>query len=168
MNMTAPTGRAGTLAQPVSLGWYGTYAEAQRVVDYLADHYFDVQQTQIVGSDLRMVEQITGRLTWPRALLSGAASGAWWGLFVGVLLSVLTNTTFLAAMAWGLSWGVAFGGIFAAVKYGLTGGRRDFTSRSATVPSRFEVLVAAGYSDHAHTVLASAALESLSGDQERG
>ena len=143
--------------EQVSLGSYRSYAEAQRVVDYLADHHFEVERTQIIGSDLRMVEQITGRLTWPRAILSGMASGAWFGAFVGLLLGLLGTTTFLWAMAVGLTWGLLFGGAFAAVGYALTRGRRDFTSMSATVPSRFEVLVAAGYDDHARTVLASAA-----------
>ncbi|MEK8110529.1 general stress protein [Micromonospora sp. M12] len=50
---------------------------------------FEVATTQIVGTELRMVEQITGRLTWPRALLSGAASGAWFGVFVGLLINLL-------------------------------------------------------------------------------
>lgn len=160
--MTPTTSHPGGFEQPqadqVSLGSFGTYAAAQRMVDYLADHHFEVEHTQVIGSDLRMVEQITGRLTWPRALLSGVAGGAWFGVFVGVLLSVLTDTTFLAAITWGPGWGVAFGGIFAAVRYALTGGRRDFTSRSATIPSRFEVLVATPYADHARTVLAAAAL----------
>lgn len=53
-----------------------------------------METTQIIGSDLHLVEQITGRLTWPRVLLSGAASGAWFGLFVGLLLSFLTLATF--------------------------------------------------------------------------
>ncbi|MCW2639978.1 MAG: conserved rane protein of unknown function [Dactylosporangium sp.] len=161
INLATMQSRRGTPAQPpgeqVSLGSCTTYAEAQSVVDYLADQHFEVETTQIIGSDLRMVEQVTGRLTWPRALLSGAASGAWFGVFVGLLLTILSTTTFLRAMVWGLMWGVLFGGIFAAVGYGLTGGRRDFTSRSATVPSRFEVLVAAAHSEHALTVLAGAA-----------
>lgn len=37
--------------------------------------------------------------------------------------------------------------------YGLTGGRDDDVSRSATVPRRFEVLVAAGHGDRARAVL---------------
>jgi hypothetical protein len=145
---------AEPVGEQVSLGSYTTYDEAQRVVDYLADHDFEVETTQIIGSDLRMVEQVTGRLTWARAVLSGAASGAWFGVFVGLLLSILHTTTLLVAMAWGLGWGVVFGGVFAAVGYAMTGGRRDFTSLSMTVPSRFEVLVAAAHSGHARTVLA--------------
>src|SRR3712207_8985496 len=38
----------------------------------------------IIGSDLRMVERVTGRLSWGRAIGAGAASGAWFGLFVGL------------------------------------------------------------------------------------
>ncbi|MFF4879452.1 general stress protein [Micromonospora sp. NPDC000668] len=141
----------------MSLGSYPTYAQAQQVVDCPADHPFEVGTAQIIGSDLRLVEQITGRLTWPRALLSGAASGAWFGVFVGLLLGVLSTIAFVRAMALGLAWGALFGMAFAAAGYALTGGHRDFTSRSATVPSRFEVLVAAGYGDRARTVLEGAA-----------
>jgi hypothetical protein len=159
MNMATLTGARGAVqpaGEQISLGSYTTYAEAQRVVDYLADQHFEVETTQIIGSDLRMVEQVTGRLTWVRAVLSGVASGAWFGVFVGLLLSILHTTTLLRAMGLGLAWGVLFGGVFAAVGYAMTGGRRDFTSRSATVPSRFEVLVAAAHSDRARTVLAGA------------
>lgn len=156
--MAAAIGRRAGPVPPageqVSLGSYTSYAEAQRVVDYLADHDFEVETTQIIGSDLRMVEQITGRLTWPRAVLSGVAGGAWFGVFVGLLLRILTTASFARAMGFGLCWGVVFGGVFAAVGFGLTRGQRDFTSRSATVPSRFEVLVAAAHSGHARTVLA--------------
>ncbi len=157
-SMAAAIGRRAGPVPPVgeqvSLGTYTSYAEAQRVVDYLADHGFEVETTQIIGSDLRMVEQITGRLTWPRAVLSGVAGGAWFGVFVGLLLRILTTVSFERAMEFGLSWGVLFGGVFTAVGFGLTGGRRDFTSRSITVPSRFEVLVAAVHSGHARTILA--------------
>jgi hypothetical protein len=141
-----------SVGEQVSLGSYSAYTEAQRTVDYLADHDFEVETTQIIGSDLRMVEQVTGRLTWARVLLSGAASGAWFGLFVGLLLSVLTLTTFGQAMLFGISWGLVFGVGFAAIGYALTRGRRDFTSLSATVPSRFEVLVDAAHPQRATTV----------------
>ncbi|WP_399341801.1 general stress protein [Umezawaea sp. Da 62-37] len=140
----------------MSLGAFATYAEAQSVVDHLADNEFDVRTTQIIGSDLRMVEQITGRLTWPRAILAGAAGGAWFGVFVGLVLSFLsTADTIVPAVAFCLATGALFGGVFSAVSYGLTRGRRDFTSLSATVPSRFEVLVTATHADRARTVLAT-------------
>jgi hypothetical protein len=65
---------------------YATYLEAQRAVDYLSDNQFPVQHVTIVGTGLRMVERVTGRLTYARVAVAGAASGAWFGLFVGLLL----------------------------------------------------------------------------------
>lgn len=159
MNTTAVKAGRGPVerhpGEQVSLGSFPTYDEAQSLVDYLADHEFEVETTQIVGSDLRMVEQITGRLNWGRALLYGATSGAWFGVFVGLLLSILSTTSFWRAMVWGLSWGVLFGGIFALFQFAMTAGRRDFTSRSAIIPSRYQVLVMASHGDHARSVLST-------------
>ena len=80
---TLPTPPQGDL-----IGRYATYEEAQRAVDFLSDEQFPVQNVTIVGTDLKMVERVTGRLTYARAAGAGAASGAWFGLFVGVLMSV--------------------------------------------------------------------------------
>ncbi len=73
------------------VGTYDTYVEAQRAVDFLSDKQFPVENVSIVGSDLKMVENVSGRLTRGRAALAGAASGAWFGLFVGVLLSLFAD-----------------------------------------------------------------------------
>ena len=146
---------AAASGNQVSLGSYPTYAQAQGVIERLADQQFEVETTEIIGTELRMVEQVTGRLTWPRALVGGIATGAWFGLFVGLLIDILTTVSFGRALLFGLTWGVIFGGVYTAVSYGLIAGRRDFTSRSAIVPSRFEVMVAATHSDRAHTLLAA-------------
>ena len=47
----------------VTSATYDTYAEAQRAVDYLSDNKFPVEHTAIIGTDLRLVENVTGRLT---------------------------------------------------------------------------------------------------------
>jgi hypothetical protein len=147
-------GSTKTSGGQVSLGSFATYDEAQSVIDQLADNEFEVRTTQIIGSDLRVIEQVTGRLTWPRAILAGMASGAWFGVFVGLVLRYLSTSTVAVAVAFGVGWGLLFGGVFGAASYGLTRGRRDFTSLRATVPSRFEVLVAT-HADRARTLLAT-------------
>ncbi|MEZ0107420.1 hypothetical protein ABH920_001412 [Catenulispora sp. EB89] len=146
---------AAASGNQVSLGSYPTYAQAQGVIERLADQQFEVETTEIIGTELRMVEQVTGRLTWPRALVGGIATGAWFGLFAGLLIDILTSVSLGRALLLGLTWGVVFGGVYTAVGYGLIAGRRDFTSRSAIVPNRFEVLVAAAHSDRAHALLAA-------------
>jgi hypothetical protein len=136
---------------------YDTYVEAQRAVDFLADEQFAVENVSIVGSDLKMVERVTGRLTRGRAAAAGAATGAWFGLFVGVLLSAFAskdNTNGLLLVVSALIYGAAFGAIFGFVSHALSGGKRDFTSRSKIVSSRYEIVVVWAKADTAREVLA--------------
>ena len=58
--------RLPTLPTGVEVASYATYLEAQQAVDRLSDEAFDVRAVTIVGTDLRMVERITGRLTYAR------------------------------------------------------------------------------------------------------
>lgn len=135
---------------------YDTYIEAQRAVDFLADEEFAVENVSIVGSDLKMVERVTGRLTRGRAAAAGAASGAWFGLFVGVLLSLFADsgTNGFALVIAALAYGAAFGAIFGFVSHTLSRGKRDFTSRSKIVSSRYEIVVVWAQADKAREVLA--------------
>jgi hypothetical protein len=131
---------------------YDTYLEAQQAVDFLSDEHFAVQAVTIVGSGLRMVERVTGRLSYPRVSLAGAASGAWFGLFVGVLLSMFSGgaeSVLLAAVVFGAGFGMLFG----VISYAFTGGRRDFTSTSQIVAGEYEVLCLPEYSGQAREML---------------
>jgi hypothetical protein len=138
------------------VGTYDTYVEAQRAVDFLSDEQFPVQHVSIVGSDLRMVENVLGRLTRGRAALAGAASGAWFGLFVGVLLSLFAskNTNGFGLVVAALLYGAVFGAIFGFVGHALSGGKRDFTSRSKIVASSYDIHCTWAEADKAREVLA--------------
>ena len=65
-----------SLEYPQSLGVYDEYAAAQKAVDYLSDERVPVENMLIVGTELRQVERVTGRLTWGRVMIGGAGSGA--------------------------------------------------------------------------------------------
>ncbi len=138
------------------VGTYDTYVEAQRAVDFLSDEQFPVQHVSIVGSDLRMVENVLGRLTRGRAAMAGAASGAWFGLFVGVLLSLFAskNTNGFGLVIAALLYGAVFGAIFGFVGHALSGGKRDFTSRSKIVASSYDIHCTWAEADKAREVLA--------------
>jgi hypothetical protein len=138
------------------VGTYDTYVEAQRAVDFLSDEQFPVQHVSIVGSDLKMVENVLGRLTRGRAAMAGAASGAWFGLFVGVLLSLFAskNTNGFGLVVAALLYGAVFGAIFGFVGHALSGGKRDFTSRSKIVASSYDVHCTWSEADKAREVLA--------------
>ena len=130
------------LEYPQSLGVFDKYDDAQKAIDYLSDNEFPVQNCLIVGTELRQVERVTGRLTWGRVLLAGAASGAWLGLLIGLLLSIFTDSqSFAATLLVGLGFGVMFGVISAAMGYAATRGQRDFSSVQKVVATKYEVLV---------------------------
>jgi hypothetical protein len=131
-----------TLEWPQSLGVYEQYADAQKAVDFLSDHQFAVENCMIVGTELKQVERVTGRLTTGRVALGGLLSGAWLGLFVGLVLSFFeTGGNGLVTILSTLVFGALFGLIWALIGYAATRGRRDFSSVSRIVATRYEVLV---------------------------
>jgi hypothetical protein len=138
-----------------TLASYDTYAEAQRAVDYLSDSHFAVQHLAIVGVDLKLVEIVTGRLDNWRATLAGAGTGAWLGLLIGLFLAFFSTTTssFLVIVLWGMVWGAMAGALFGLFAYLMTGGRRDFSSKSQLVAGRYEVTVTDEVADRARHVL---------------
>jgi hypothetical protein len=140
----------------VQVGSYDSYEQAQAAVDYLSDEKFAVENVTIIGSDLRQIEKVTGRLTWGRVLAAGAAGGAWWGLFVGLLLGIFSTsgTAWLGALLLGLVIGLVFGTGFAALGYSATRGRRDFTSTSQIVAGRYDVMCNPAHAEEARAMLA--------------
>lgn len=140
----------------VQVGSYDGYEQAQAAVDFLSDEEFPVENVTIIGSDLRMVEKVTGRLTRGRVIAAGAASGAWWGLFVGLLLGIFSTTGagWIGSLLLGLAIGLVFGAIFGAIGYAATQGKRDFTSTSQIVAGRYDVMCAPAHAEDARARLA--------------
>lgn len=126
---------------PQSLAVYDDYAAAQRTVDFLADEKFPVEQCMIVGTDLKRIERITGRLSNGKVALGGLLSGLWLGLFVGLVLSLFSEGGTFATIASTMLFGALFGVIWALVGFAATRGRRDFSSVTQVVATRYEVLV---------------------------
>ena len=134
---------------------YASYAEAQTAVDHLVLRDFPPKELEIVGSGLRSVEQVTGRMSWSRAAVSGAAAGAWIGLFIGLLVSwFTTGSTWLGLIIGGLFigavWGVAFG--LSARWFGA--GRHSYSSLRSVVATSYDVIALDGMADRARSVLA--------------
>jgi heat induced stress protein YflT len=161
---TQPTGLSRVrsrlnLEYPMSLGTFDKYEEAQKAVDTLSDKEFPVQNCLIVGTDLKQLERITGRLTWGRVLLGGALSGVWLGLFVGLIFALFAAQGGVIPIVLStVIFGALFGLAWAAGTYALTGGHRDFSSVSLIVPSKYEVLVEHKFAQQARDILGSAGL----------
>jgi hypothetical protein len=122
------------------LGTYETYPEAQKVVDRLAHAEFDVSQLAIIGSDLKTVERVTGRLTWGRAAAGGAATGAWFGLFGGILLFMISTSPNVGFALAAILIGAGFGMLFGLATYAINRRRRDFTSTHQVIAASYQIL----------------------------
>ncbi|MEV8371099.1 general stress protein [Kribbella sp. NPDC056861] len=153
--MTTPQEQPAALVSGVSVGAFSSYADAQRAVDHLSDNGFPVEHLTIIGSDLKQVEQVVGRMTKWRAALAGAGTGAWFGGLVGLLLSLFaaSGTEILVVIAWALLYGAVFGAVWGFVAQLLTFGQRDFVTVGATVASRFDVYSAPEYAERATEML---------------
>jgi hypothetical protein len=129
-------------------------------VDHLSDQKFPVENVTIIGTDLRMVERVLGRLTAGRAIAAGAAGGAWWGLFVGLLLGIFAadGSAWVGSVLAGLLIGLVFGAAFGWMGYAATRGKRDFTSTSKIVAGRYDIMCAPPQADQAREILARFAL----------
>lgn len=162
MSMAQPPGRVPqsrlTLDYPMSLGVFDTYEEAQKAVDYLSDHEFPVENVLIVGTDLRQLERVTGRMTRSKIASAGAVSGAWLGAFVGLIFAMFAQDGFaLLRIVMTMGFGALFGLIWALVGYKVTGSSdRDFMSISQVVATRYEVLT-----EHKHVARARELLNEM-------
>jgi hypothetical protein len=136
---------------------YGTYEEAERAVDGLADRDFPVERVAIVGQDLQTVEQVTGKVDLPSAAWRGALSGAVPGALIGWLFGLFDWSdpliSGLLLALYGLLLGAVIGAVIGAIAYAMQGGRRDFASVTVMRPQRYEVVVDDEVADQAARLL---------------
>ncbi len=132
-------GRA--LPRGETVGRYTAYLDAQKAVDYLADNKFPVERVSIIGNDLKTVERVTGRLSYPRVALASAATGAWFGFFVGLILTLFGDGEPYTSLISSIALGAMFWLLFGVITYAFQRGKRDFTSTSQVIATSYDVIV---------------------------
>ncbi len=145
-----PSGARRTIAT------FGSYRDAERAVDYLSDQGFPVESLAIVGTGLRYVEEIAGRVTSARAALMGAGQGAVLGLLFASLFGLFftdTGVGLLGLLIYGLISGAVFGALFGLLGHLAQGGRRDFASVASTRADRYEIQAEDPVADEAERLL---------------
>ncbi|MDQ4103660.1 MAG: glycine zipper family protein [Actinomycetota bacterium] len=141
---------------------FDNYADAERAVDRLSDQRFPVERVAIIGHDLQVVEQVTGRLNYGGAALKGAVSGALPGALIGWIFGLFNLINPLVAgivlAFYGLIFGALIGAVLGMVMHGMRRGSRDFDTVRMTVPSRYEVVADDDVADEATRLLGDAAI----------
>lgn len=149
---STPSGTRRTVAT------FSSYQEAEAAVDRLADEDFPVERVAIVGTGLRYVEQVGGRVTTARAALLGAAQGAILGLLFALLFGLFftyDGGSYLGLLLYGLITGALFGALAGALLHAAQGGRRDFASVAGTQADRYEIQVDDEVAGEAQRVLSA-------------
>lgn len=158
MNST-PTPTNQDMPQPARrvVASYADYRDAEKAVNYLADNRFPVEHVAIVGRELELVEQVTGRLTALDAAARGALTGGVTGLLIGWLFAVFTWFDPRIASGWliidGLWFGTLVGLVMGLGMYLITKSRRRFGAVERVQPEYFDVAVDELYADDAARLL---------------
>jgi len=134
------------------------YTDALAFVDNLIKHNFPAGSVAIVGSDLRTVERIRGKVTYSRLALGGAVTGSWVGLAFGLIFGGQANpvdpNTFTSTenIFSSIVIGAGLGILFNVVRYSLSRNKRGFVSQSSVVASKYQIQVPAALADQARAV----------------
>src|ERR1700761_8335094 len=158
--MADPT-HAAILAALRVIASFDNYADAERAVDDLADQQFEVERVTIVGRDLELVEQVTGRLNYGWAALRGAAAGALTGALIGWIFG-LCNWLYpliagLVLACYGVIFGAAVGALTGLAMYAFQAGRRGFTAVRSLQPRHFDLVADVDHADRAMQLLSGGA-----------
>jgi hypothetical protein len=124
------------------LGEFGSYREAEQMVDRLADVGFPVEHVHLADTGSQSVERMTGRMTNGRATLLGAGLGGWLGLLAGIVLAVsVAGGAWPIVLMGGPLIGAAAGAAMGFITHSATDGRRDSAGTTTLQPRRYAVEV---------------------------
>lgn len=130
------------------------YDEAVSFVETLIKNDFPAGLIAIVGSDLRSVERVRGKLNYGRVAISGLTTGAWIGLIVGVLLGGASGTTDpsqagAVQSVWSSALiGAGIGMLINVIRFSLAKRKRGFISQSSMVASKYQIQVPTNLTGH--------------------
>ena len=134
---------ANRLPEGVKVASFSTYEAAQQAVNTLAEAEIDISGVALVGTDVRVVESVVGRLTWGRVAMAGAMRGLTFGLFLGIVFWLLVPEAGMVIIAMPV-FGMAFGMLLSLITHSLTRKRRRFSSVQQVIPGSYDLIAPHG------------------------
>ncbi len=138
-------GRGGSrdvLAGTVAVATFATLGDVDEVLSAVTEEGFPIDRTTIVGTDLRFVEKVEGRMTLPRAAGYGVVTGAWLGALIASFAAIFSAHSVgggLSMLFGGILLGTVFGAVFGAVAFRVAGPRDGITGNPTLVAARYEL-----------------------------
>jgi hypothetical protein len=153
----SPRFQAEVFPDGQSLASFKNYGEAVSAVEKLIENDFPAKLVSIVGSDLKTVELIRGKLGYGRVSLSGAMTGSWIGIFFGLLVGATAASNeqqIISNVGAGIVIGAGAGMLINILRFGMSRNKRGFISGQSVVAKKYEVMVPADQLELAKTALA--------------
>lgn len=141
---------------------FPVYEGAQKAVSTLISAGIPAREIAIVGSGLRSVERVTGRLGYATAARQGAMNGLLLGLIFSAIF-VLGNST-VSAFVGVMFIGIALGMLMSIVAYALMRRRRDYASVTQVMADHYDVTVMPNSLTRARQVLGAGPVPPVSMD----
>jgi hypothetical protein len=146
MENMSPKQSESAIPEGKTLASFTNYKEAASYVETMINNDFPARMVSIVGTDLKTVESIKGKLGYGRVSLSGALTGSWLGMFIGLVFGSTgagTEAVLLTNVLAGIVIGAGIGMLINIVRFSATKNRRGFISGQAVVAKKYEVVVPA-------------------------
>lgn len=120
---------------------FPAYEGAQKAVSTLISSGIPAREIAIVGSGLRSIERVTGRLGYATAARQGAMNGLLLGLIFSAIFVLGTASPPISAFVGVMFIGIALGMLLSIVGYALMRRRRDYASITQVVADHYDVTV---------------------------
>jgi hypothetical protein len=144
MRDMSPKQNGASIPEGQTLATFADYKLAVSYVESMIENDFPARLVSIIGTDLKSVESIKGKLGYGRVSLSGALTGSWLGMFFGLVFDATgtgTEALLLTNVAAGVVIGAGIGMLLNVIRFSLTKNRRGFISGQMVVAKKYEVVV---------------------------
>jgi hypothetical protein len=153
MSMLGGPQVSGTTEVGDTVATFPEYEAAQKAVSRLIAAEIPARDIAIVGSGLRSIERVTGKLGYATAARSGAINGVLIGLFFAAILVLGSPSVPIQAFVGVLFVGIAVGMLLSIITYSFVRRRRDYASVVQVTADHYEVTVASRSIHRAREVL---------------
>lgn len=132
---------------------FARYEAAQKAVSQLIAGDIPAKHIAIVGTGLRSIERVTGKLGFATAARSGAINGLFLGLVFSAIFVIGTPSPPIQLFVGVLLVGVAIGMLLSIFMFALVRRRRDYASVAQVVADHYDVTVSSENVHRAREIL---------------
>jgi hypothetical protein len=156
----SPKENSQSLPEGKPLASFTDYKQAVSYVEKMIENDFPAKLVSIIGTDLKTVESIRGKLGYGRVSISGAITGSWLGLFFGLIFGatgVNSEQALLTNVMAGIVIGAGIGMLLNIIRFSVTKNRRGFISGQTVIAKKYEVVVPNDQADQAKRAISASA-----------